>query len=98
MTEVFRETWKRPRLWMFDAVLFFFFVPVVFHPRLWSIGLFFLVAAALAAAENIYGFGLIEALRALRLAVLGNHRPARPAIRRRRLVDYQQPPENNFFD
>lgn len=96
MSEVFRDTWRRPRLWMFDAVLFFFFVPVVFHPRLWSLGLFCAVAIALTTAENIYGFGLIEALRALRLAVLGGYRPARPVIRRRRLVDYQLPPADNF--
>ncbi len=98
MTDVYRDSWKRPRIWMFDAVLSFFIVPLLFHPRLWTFGVFIVVAAALAVTENVYGFGLIEALRAFRLALIGSHRPARPLIRRRRLVDYQLPPENNFFD
>lgn len=83
---------------MFDAVLFLFFVPTLFRPNRYSIGLFFLVAIGLVVAENVYGFGLVEALRALRAFFTGRHRPARPPIRRRRLVDYQQGEISKFFD
>lgn len=97
MSDVYRDTWKAPRLWMFDAKVWFFVPPLVLHLSYWTIGLFLAFAALVTFTEKVFGMGIVPGARAFWSTLLGKYRPARPAIRRRRLCDYQLPRQDEFF-
>jgi hypothetical protein len=98
MKDVLRDTWKTPRLWMIDARIWFLLPFLIVGIHIWKIIAFLLAIGLLVGVEKIFGLSVTNAWRAMWAAVLGKHRPARPAIRRRRVLDYTGVPNLNLFE
>lgn len=73
-----RASMTMPRFIMFDARLVASIALVIFHLRLWTLGVLVLTAFVLWGVEH-YGYRLPNALRRLRALAAGRYRPARPS-------------------
>lgn len=84
---LWRHTIRSPRLSIFDARLIFLFVPLVFHFRLWTVGLLLAGVVVFAVIERA-GLRFPSALRAIRSRLAGSARPAQPRAQYRAAVDF----------
>jgi len=81
-----RNTMKPVRFFQFDARAGFFIILVLIHARFWTLGLLIAVLVVFWILER-KGLSFAAALRALRLWLVGNYRPAWVYTRRRKLLD-----------
>lgn len=81
-----RNTMKPVRFFIFDARAGFFVVLVLVHARMWTLTLLLLVLAVFYILER-KGLSFANALRAMRVWLIGPVRPAWIWTRRRKLTD-----------
>ncbi len=81
-----RNTMKPARFFQFDARVSFFIILLLVHARLWTLGLMCTVMTIFWLLER-KGLTFPSALRALRLWIIGNNRPAWLYFRRRKFLD-----------
>ncbi len=81
-----RNTMKPARFFHFDARVSFFLILLLVHARLWTLGLMCVVMTIFWLLER-KGLTFPSALRALRLWIIGNNRPAWLYFRRRKFLD-----------
>ena len=81
-----RNTMKPVRFFQFDARACFFLLLVLVHARLWTLYLLIFVNLVFWLLER-KGLSFAAAMRAGRLWLVGNYRPAWIFSRRRRFLD-----------
>ncbi|MHA6345910.1 IcmT/TraK family protein [Roseivivax sp. CAU 1761] len=86
-----RNTFKAPRFFFFDARLAVFLVGFLLHIRLWTLLLLIAVFAAFYWVER-YGYDFASALRAIRLYFAGPVRNPVPDERMPQPRDYDRRP------
>lgn len=70
-----RETGRSLRFFGVDGRALALLVILVYHPRLWTLVLFAVGVAALVILERM-GYSVPNALRRIRVLIVGNRRPA----------------------
>lgn len=81
-----RNTMKPVRFFQFDARASFFLILMLVHARLWTLYLLIAVNLLFWLLER-KGLSFASAMRAFRLWIVGNYRPAWVFSRRRKLLD-----------
>lgn len=82
-----RNSMKPVRFFALDARVSVFFLFLILHMRLWTVGLFVFMCFMFWMLER-RGLTFDAALRSLRTWILGTKRPGLLWHRKRRLVDY----------
>lgn len=81
-----RNTMKPVRFFMLDARAGFFIILLLVHARIWTLVLMITVNAIFWILER-KGLSFMSAIRAIRLWLIGNYRPAWVYTRRRKFLD-----------
>lgn len=81
-----RDTMRPARFFKWDARLSFFIILLLVHARLWTFLLFLAVLGVFGLLER-KGLTFPAAMRAIRVWLIGENRPAVIYTKRRKMVD-----------
>jgi intracellular multiplication protein IcmT len=87
-----RNTFRSPRFFFFDARVSIFLVGFLLHIRLWTLLVLITVFLAFYWMER-HGYDFMSALRAVRSRIAGPIRPPLSPDRARGAIDYDRRPQ-----
>lgn len=85
-----RDTYRHPRLFIFDARLAFLVLPTLLHVRTYTVALTVCAAILLYYFEKRRSMDVASSLRMIRALAAGTQRPTRGRMKIRLPVDYDR--------
>jgi hypothetical protein len=82
-----RNTFKQPRLAFFDGRLSYVLLAFLLHWSFTTLILLIFVGCFLYYIEKYKSIDLMGAIRATKVAIMGNHRPSKSYIQKQYMVD-----------